>query len=651
MPEYLHPGVYVQEVPAAVKPIEGASTSTAGFVGVADKGPVPGFEMPFGDPPRPPLVTSFAEYTRIFGSYRRDSFLTYSVQNFFDNGGKRAYIVRVAVTDDPPQSVATAPATNARLAAVGLLNRESTPVATLGLIAATPGSWANRLGVLVTDATNEPTRRFKLTVLQDGVPVEAFDDLSMDPEAEGFVDTVINSRSELILARGIMPFGVGPEDSRPQTTDLHSVRLLGDGAAPALDVSSPVYLGGPLTIRTSRTGGTTTPTFRLLVLQNGGIVEEFDGLSMDPALGSFVERKINGISDLIAVEVPPASPPITDYAAARPVDLDVAFPTVALPAGSGYDAGPGLDGRTPSGGDLLYLGASDRGSGLRAFDKITDVNIIAIPGQGNDLVISGAMAYCKNRPLQDAFFVADLGLLSPSDARVPRHDAGPQRQERRARLRARPLHPERLRRALLPVDPGGRPDRARSQSHDRAAAVGLRGRSLRPDRQQPRRLQGARGDGGRSRRGARPDGRHPGRRPGQPEPDRPQRDPARSRQRDRHVGHPDPEHRGPGLALHPRQTDGDLPAHQHLLRHPVGGVRAQRRAAVGAAAAERHARSCSRSSGPAPSRARRRATPSSSSATPRRPRSRTSTTASSTSSSASLRSSRPSSSSSGSARK
>ncbi len=34
MPEYLAPGVYVEEVPSAVKPIAGVSTSTAGFIGV-----------------------------------------------------------------------------------------------------------------------------------------------------------------------------------------------------------------------------------------------------------------------------------------------------------------------------------------------------------------------------------------------------------------------------------------------------------------------------------------------------------------------------------------------------------------------------------------------------------------------------------------
>src|SRR5260370_36383891 len=93
---YFHPGVYVQEVPSAVRPIQAVSTSTAAFIGVTDMGPIPGKTLPTGSAAQPVLVTSFTDYLRQFGSYRQDSFLTYSVQNFFDNGGLKLYIVRVA---------------------------------------------------------------------------------------------------------------------------------------------------------------------------------------------------------------------------------------------------------------------------------------------------------------------------------------------------------------------------------------------------------------------------------------------------------------------------------------------------------------------------------------------------------------------------
>ena len=58
MPEYLAPGVYVEEIHTGPRPIEGVSTSTAGFVGETERGPT-----------RPTLVTSWADYQRRFGGY------------------------------------------------------------------------------------------------------------------------------------------------------------------------------------------------------------------------------------------------------------------------------------------------------------------------------------------------------------------------------------------------------------------------------------------------------------------------------------------------------------------------------------------------------------------------------------------------------
>src|ERR1044072_4903203 len=104
MPEYLSPGVYIEEVPSRIKAIEGVSTSTAGFVGAARRGPVAGLALPYQPDPgwtvqpdaAPILVTSYSEYVRQFGSAplnpaERDEYLAHSVRAFFDNGGKRCF--------------------------------------------------------------------------------------------------------------------------------------------------------------------------------------------------------------------------------------------------------------------------------------------------------------------------------------------------------------------------------------------------------------------------------------------------------------------------------------------------------------------------------------------------------------------------------
>jgi uncharacterized protein len=419
MPEFLHPGVYVLELPSAVRPIEGVSTSTAGFVGVADKGPVPGFSMPFGPPTEPPLVTSFTEFTRIFGGYRTDSYLAYSVQNFFDNGGKRAYVVRVVVADDQAAATYPVPTTpdNARLAAIGLLDRENNARPTLAVIAQSPGAWANQLSVRVSDGTQDPQTTFKLTVLDSGLPVESFDNLSMDNQSGDFVDDIVNTRSELIYVKAVVPDGVATDLARPAVDPV--LHLTGDEGRPSLDVTASASLGGPLTLTTTRTITGGQPTFRLVIQQGGSIQETFDGLSLDPASGGFVERKVNGTSQLITLNVSVTSPPMTDFDKTRPTDGDVAFGRPSMPAGIPYTADAGTDGKPVADGDQRYLGRADLGTGLHAFDKITDVNILAIPGQGNDLIVSGGMAYCRNRVLQDAFFVGDVGVLGTADARRP----------------------------------------------------------------------------------------------------------------------------------------------------------------------------------------------------------------------------------------
>ncbi|MFC4260989.1 hypothetical protein ACFOZ5_18365 [Marinobacter lacisalsi] len=96
MPEYLAPGVYVEEVSSGNKPIEGVSTSTAGVVGVTRRGPVD----------QPTLVTSLGEFHRIFGG-RLDhrvftnglDALPYAVEGFFQNNGSRIYVSRIVGTD------------------------------------------------------------------------------------------------------------------------------------------------------------------------------------------------------------------------------------------------------------------------------------------------------------------------------------------------------------------------------------------------------------------------------------------------------------------------------------------------------------------------------------------------------------------------
>src|SRR6266508_207123 len=101
MPEYLAPGVYVEEVSFRAKSIEGVSTSTTAFIGPARFGPLSG---------EPELLTSFNQFERIFGGLDQlayaletdlqatpaamTNYLAHAVRAFFANGGRRLYVAR-----------------------------------------------------------------------------------------------------------------------------------------------------------------------------------------------------------------------------------------------------------------------------------------------------------------------------------------------------------------------------------------------------------------------------------------------------------------------------------------------------------------------------------------------------------------------------
>src|SRR5918994_4404236 len=98
MPEYLTPGVYVEETSFRSRSIEGVPTSTFGMTGRTQYGPVPYIANGATMLPGPVLVTSFTEYERAFGGLTigdEKCWLAFAARAFFGNGGRRLYVSRV----------------------------------------------------------------------------------------------------------------------------------------------------------------------------------------------------------------------------------------------------------------------------------------------------------------------------------------------------------------------------------------------------------------------------------------------------------------------------------------------------------------------------------------------------------------------------
>ena len=127
MPTYLTPGVYVEEVPSANKPIEGVSTSIAAFVGLAPGGPVN----------TPMRISNWTQFAKIYGDpnepdngpFMEGAYLAHSIYGFFQNGGNLCWVVRVG---DDGGSNGSGPAARAALPAASDASVETYGAVALG---------------------------------------------------------------------------------------------------------------------------------------------------------------------------------------------------------------------------------------------------------------------------------------------------------------------------------------------------------------------------------------------------------------------------------------------------------------------------------------------------------------------------------------
>ena len=126
MAEYNAPGVYMESVTNTARSVSGISTDTFGFVGV----------VPRGSLDEPIYVTSWNNFIEkcaggLSSQFLANYDLSYAVYGFFQNGGTKAYISRVASED-----AAKATSTGGE--------------ATLTMSAKDEGSWGNKLKVTIT---------------------------------------------------------------------------------------------------------------------------------------------------------------------------------------------------------------------------------------------------------------------------------------------------------------------------------------------------------------------------------------------------------------------------------------------------------------------------------------------------------------------
>jgi uncharacterized protein len=232
MGTYTYPGVYIQEVDTGNKPIEGVSTSIAGFLGIAERGPMTST-----------FLASFADYQRNYGSYYVDStgtqtYLAYAVEGFFLNGGQGCWVARVAS---------------------GTAGTAGVKLANITINAAGPGATGGQIGYQILPASIAPsdTTKFKLLVYYWSNPTlaaakdptkatmsEVFDNLSISPTSSMFFAGTVNSGSNLVQVLQTGPGAVAPTPAIALLTApaADPALVLSDFEGSSIDPANPTGL-------------------------------------------------------------------------------------------------------------------------------------------------------------------------------------------------------------------------------------------------------------------------------------------------------------------------------------------------------------------------------------------------------------------------
>lgn len=362
------PGLYEVQGERRHSPIRLRERGTAGFIGVAHRGPLN----------LPVLIREFDQFAEVYGQLDAPTFLEPAVRGFFENGGRECYVLRVAHLD-VRQGGQVATVATARMP-------DAAGQHTLLVESLNEGSWGNAIQVEAFVPRQIPRTFLTLDLreggaeatvksthgIERGTPVRVFDD---DGHEEVFTVQEVDGR-RLIFAPG-------------------------EAAARDHASNAPTYV---------------EPVVFGLRARYLGTEEVFDGLNFGPLSAHYVEAVINTRSTLIRVKNlrSPSPAPTNLPAPDQPCVLE--------------DGADGVLSLTP--GD--FIGANrgpDARFGLAAFEEIEDVDLLCVPDlvwahehstgfhslQDVEAVQQALISQCER--LRDRFALLDLPeATSPAGA-------------------------------------------------------------------------------------------------------------------------------------------------------------------------------------------------------------------------------------------
>ncbi|MDR7275512.1 phage tail sheath family protein [Catenuloplanes atrovinosus] len=325
-----YPGVYIEELPSAVRTITTVSTSVTAFVGYTTRGPTGGATT----------VTSFGDFERRFGGLSADSPLSYAVQQFFLNGGGIAVIVRLA----PGATGSTVTLSSGGTELLRLTARE-------------PGAWGDGLRASVDHGATPDT--FDLRISDLAGTDETHTGLTPATAADR-----INATSTLVTAQAVPN---APDDTRPDAS--------GTVSDPFDEVPNPA--GAEITAAIEGRANSEI-TFTLPSgpapqrLQQVALLLERGLRANARGQRAFSGARVRTTGDN-RLQVIAGEP---DAVILFPDDGDLGLAGTTRPPGSAF--ADGAPGTLPGAGD--WLGSADEKTGIHALRDVDDVNLLVLPG-------------------------------------------------------------------------------------------------------------------------------------------------------------------------------------------------------------------------------------------------------------------------------
>ena len=346
----------MEEFESGLRPMEGVSTSTAGFIGMAEKGKVSG---------TPEFVSSFADFTRKFGGYLSENvygeyrYLAYAVEQFFANGGSRCYVMRTVPADAATASIVSSG---------------------IKLAAKNPGKWGNDIKLTVVPASKGKTN-----------VVEA-----VDEGTNGKLYTVAN-------ASFFAPGDIVVIRNNGKVSGYNKIASVNGNA---ITLETPVK--EDLVDKTPVPKKIIATCELNIEISYKESVELYEGVSLNQSAASYIANVLSK-SEIVDIEVDKlnvAGAPLAVFNAAPEAEK-----AVVLLAG-------GSDGSKKAITDDVFMGRDGgpgQRTGLAAFKEINNVSIMAMPGVTSPAVQLALVTHCTNTGASFAVLDVPQNLTKPQD--------------------------------------------------------------------------------------------------------------------------------------------------------------------------------------------------------------------------------------------